>query len=756
MNALALARVAEAQAVAAPRRILFVFAWLVVGGEETEVRLLAEHLDSADYVIEVVVCFRNEAMPEQTHDQLRALGVRVDTTPYHLNFDDTVTYLAGRLPAYDVVVSCQNVADIYPALERLALRPPLIEHGGLVSEAENGPKHLTARYVGVCETIRAAAAARMPDREHDALAIPSMVDMRAFDPAQRASVRAELGVGNDRIVIGWVGRLDRKKRVEDFIDAAILVARRRADVDFVVIGGADAFMPDYADALRERAAVLGARIRFLGDRADVPRLLSGLDIFAWLSRGEGMPHVIAEAGAARLPVIATPDNGALEQIVDGRSGVFVPHEDPAAVADAMLALAGDPARRRALGDALNGHVRRHYAVDVVLPQWQALFDAVAAEKTLPEPAAPLFKSFFMGGFECSSHRRGGDRERRDVIALSEHDTRAGEDYALLRAHGILTVRDGVRWHLVEAERGRYDWSSVDAQLTAARTGGTQVLWDVLHYGWPDWIDIWRADFPQAFATFAARFAAHVGAYTLGPHFFCPINEISFLSWGGGDVGYLNPFGRGRGHELKVQLARAAIMAMDAIRRVLPAARFVHCEPVINVVAHPHHPHDAVPAFGHNQAQYQAWEMIAGRMWPQLGGREELLDIVGVNYYHTNQWFHGGTWMHHSEPFARPFRELLAETYARYGRPIFIAETGTEGDGRANWLDHIAQEVAGALALGVPVEGVCLYPVLGHLGWDNDRYCDNGLIDWAPGDKARSVDAPTAAALGRAQRLLQRL
>lgn len=128
-----------------PLRILFVFAWLVVGGEETEVRLLARSLNRVRYRIDVVACFHKPNMPSQTHEQLTALGVDVDTTPYDLSFDDTVSYLANKIPGYDVVVACQNVADIYPALERVHLRPPLIEHGGLVSEALAGPKHFTSQ-----------------------------------------------------------------------------------------------------------------------------------------------------------------------------------------------------------------------------------------------------------------------------------------------------------------------------------------------------------------------------------------------------------------------------------------------------------------------------------------------------------------------------------------------------------------------------------------------------------------------------------
>src|SRR5690349_3643945 len=70
------------------KRILFVFSWLVVGGEETEVRLLARNLDPARYRLEVVPCFKKPEMPDLTHEQLEALGVPVDRTPYTLTFEE--------------------------------------------------------------------------------------------------------------------------------------------------------------------------------------------------------------------------------------------------------------------------------------------------------------------------------------------------------------------------------------------------------------------------------------------------------------------------------------------------------------------------------------------------------------------------------------------------------------------------------------------------------------------------------------------
>ncbi|UFN48736.1 glycosyltransferase [Roseomonas sp. OT10] len=738
-----------------PTRILFVFAWLVVGGEETEVRHLVRHLDPRRFRIDVVACFRKEGMPEQTHAQLEALGVAVDRAPYQLSFEDTVAYLAGRLPAYDLVVSCQNVADVYPALERLHRRPPLIEHGGLVSEAEAGPKHLTARYVGVCATIRDAAAARMPGRERDAIEIPSMVDTDAFDPAHRAPMRAALGVAEGVPLIGWLGRLDPKKRVEDFLDAAAILHLARPEARFLVIGGPDAFLPDYAVQLRQRAAALGLDgvLRFLGDRADVPDLLSALDAFVWLSRGEGMPHVIAEAGAAGLPVVATPDNGTLEQIADGETGLFVPHEDPPAVADALLRLLDDPALGRRLGGALRAKVRAAYAVRALVPRWEALFEEVLAERRRPAPTPCLFRSFFQGGFECSTHRRAQDRARLDMIAATAHDRLAAHDYAALAAEGILTVRDGLRWHLIERAPGRYDWSSLRAQRDAARARGTQVVWDLLHYGWPDDIDIWRPEFVDRFARFAAAAAREIGPGPDGPAFYAPVNEISFFAWGGGDVAYLNPFARGRGHELKVQLARAAIAAMEAIRLVDPAARFVHADPVIHVLHDPSRPQEVPQAEGHRQAQFQGWDMIAGLAWPQIGGRPDLLDVVGVNYYFNNQWIHGGPPIDIGHPGYRPFRDLLAEVHARYGRPVFVAETGIEAERRPAWLAYVAGEVRAARARGVPVEGICLYPILDHPGWDDGRYCPNGLLRLGPTAADRTPDPALAAELRRQQQAM---
>ncbi|MDP9086484.1 MAG: glycosyltransferase [Pseudomonadota bacterium] len=714
-------------------RILFVFAWLGSSDEEADVRLLSQALDPARHTIDIVACFNAQGVPEQSNKSLAGLGVRVDLTPYHLSFEETVAYLASIIPGYDAVVSCQNVADIYPALERMHLRPPLIERGSSVPEALAGPKHFTVRYAAASPSIRDAAASCMPGREHFAIQVPLMVDMCAFNRATRAPMRGSLGLTDDMALIGWVGQLDAKSGIEDFIAAAATVRSKRPAARFVVIGKPDVSMPDYVMRLRGQARRLGldSVLTFLGDRADVPAMLSALDMVVSLSCGERPPHDVCKAGGAGLPVIVTPETDATVKIDDGTTGLLVPHNAPIAVAETIVRLIDGPLLRRHLGDALKAKVRATCSVEAVVPQWETLFDEVCGRAPVPPPA--LFRSFFQGGFECSTHRRAHDRRRIDVIASTRHDEWAKEDYEILGTLGILTVRDGLRWHLIEREPGQYDWSSAARQLAGASAAGTEVIWDLLHYGWPDDLDVWSPDFVSRFSRFAHEAAKRIRDATSGTCFYCPINEISFLSWGGGDSAYLNPFAHGRGFELKVQLARAGIAAMDVIRTVDPAARFVHTDPVINVLTDLAQPTDAPHAEGHRQAQFQGWDLLSGRIWPQIGGRADLLDIVGVNYYHNNQWIHGGLPISQDHPRYKPFHRILAETYSRYGRPIFVAETGIEGDERPAWLSMIAREVRHARELGVPVQGICLYPILDHPGWDDDRPCPNGLIRRAHGE-----------------------
>ena len=368
----------------------------------------------------------------------------------------------------------------------------------------------------------------------------------------------------------------------------------------------------------------------------------------------------------------------------------------------------------------------------------------------------IFRSFFMGGFECSTHRLRSGR-RLDVVAATAHDRLARQDYQRLASVGIRTAREGLRWHLIEPSPGRYDFGSAMPILDAARECGVEVIWDILHYGWPDDLDIFSEAFVHRLADMSRAFVEVAGREGDNRPWIVPVNEISFLAWAGGDVGIFNPFARHRGDELKMQLVRAALAAIRAMREASPHVRIVHTEPMINVVPHPSRPEDAAAAEAHRLAQYAALDMIAGRARPELGGGPEYLGTLGLNYYVHNQWIYPGghgMMIEPSHPRYRPVWRMLQEVHERYRRPLFVAETGIEDDARPAWLRYVSYEVRRAIRAGVPVQGICLYPIVNHPGWEDDRHCYNGLWDYADAHGARDICEPLARELASQQRLME--
>lgn len=354
----------------------------------------------------------------------------------------------------------------------------------------------------------------------------------------------------------------------------------------------------------------------------------------------------------------------------------------------------------------------------------------------------------MGGFESATMVFASGR-RVDAIAGANHDRFAEKDYDLLARHGIRTVRDALRWHRIERRPGRYDWSSFLPMLRAANRADVEVIWDLCHFGLPDDVDPWSGDLVDRFAHFAAA-AARVVAEECGhAPVWCPVNEMSFWAFAAGDRKDFAPFGNGRGREWKRQLVRLAVAGGRAVRGVDPRARLMHIDPVIHIV--PDHATAPGKAEEGRLSMFEAWDMIAGRRDPDLGGSPDLLDIVGVNFYANNEWVDHGRVLAPGDPSYRPLRDILGEVFARYGRPIVVAETGTEGPAGVAWLRAVCDEARVARESGVPVEGLCVYPIMDYPGWTDDRHCRCGLIEVSGDWTDRRVNAAMADAVGSARR-----
>jgi hypothetical protein len=349
----------------------------------------------------------------------------------------------------------------------------------------------------------------------------------------------------------------------------------------------------------------------------------------------------------------------------------------------------------------------------------------------------LFDSFFLAGFESACHiNRAG--VRLNLLQLTQHDRQVFSDYELLRDFNIRTVRDGTCWPLIE-RAGSFDFSSLVPMIEAAKQHEIQVIWNVFHYGSPDDLDIFAPAFVDRFARYCSALARFIDNHIEGVPFYTPINEISFLAWAAGDVGYIHPFGVERGTELKRQLIRAAIAGIEAIWQVNPQARIVQVEPVIHVMPPRDRPDLVERAAAQRAGQFEAWDMMIGQVEPGLGGQPKYLDIMGLNYYHSNQWEHPDVrlrWEQNPRDDRWvPLHHLLAEVYNRYQRPLFIGETSHFGEGRGIWLREIYDEVSTAIRNGVPLEGITIYPIIDRPDWDDlDHWHHSGLWDLVPDDQ----------------------
>lgn len=349
----------------------------------------------------------------------------------------------------------------------------------------------------------------------------------------------------------------------------------------------------------------------------------------------------------------------------------------------------------------------------------------------------MFSSFFLAGFEGSTgYNKNGDWF--DQVVATGHDHTADADYRDIAASGMRAARETVRWPLVDHGNGAYDFSSIDPFLEAARRHHVDVIWDLFHYGYPRDADLLGGDFPRRFADYCFAAARHIDSQTDGVCCFTPVNEPSFMAYAGGEAALFAPHLTGRGWDLKVALCRAAIGGIEAIWAASSGARIVNVDPLCRAAAHPGRPQDREAVrFFNNRAVFESWDMIAGRLLPELGGTPAHLDVVGINYYWTNQWEWGREPLpdgripplDDGDPRRAPLSRLVHSVWERYGHDILISETAHVGDQRGPWLHEVSREARKLLKAGVPLQGVCLYPILGMPEWhEPDVWTPMGLWD----------------------------
>lgn len=374
-----------------------------------------------------------------------------------------------------------------------------------------------------------------------------------------------------------------------------------------------------------------------------------------------------------------------------------------------------------------------------------------------------FQSFWMGGYECTDQLNCFGN-RVDFLSVTGHLEKLEEDYDNLYFFNIKTVREGIRWSKVEKTPYQYDWSDVERMITVAKKYGIQQVWDLCHFGFPD-------DLTPLHPMFARRFAALCRAFVQfyraiepdGALIVTPFNEVSFISWLGGDVCGTSPYCRMQGWEVKYSMMKAYIEGIEALKEEDPAIRIMVTEPLVNIIP----PQNATPEQVEDAAkrhvdQFQVLDMLIGKICPELRGKPEYLDIIGCNYYYNNQWdacTHEFLNWRNLDPDPRwlPLSALITQLYERYKRPIVLSETSHPQEDRPLWVDFVTEECCKVIQNGIPFWGICWYPMIDRPDWDHfSPWHSSGLwdIDHTGGDLKRVLHEPTAEALFTAQQNLK--
>jgi hypothetical protein len=173
--------------------------------------------------------------------------------------------------------------------------------------------------------------------------------------------------------------------------------------------------------------------------------------------------------------------------------------------------------------------------------------------------------------------------------------------------------------------------------------------------------------------------------------------------------------------------RTAIRAAGSIRQQWPDATLVWAEPLVHVASHSQHRERVRAAEAVRLGQFEAVDWILGRERPELGGDPSFADVIGLNFYPHNQWYLDGPTIPMGHHEYRPLGDMLVEVSERYGKPMFLSETGAEGSGRPSWLHYVCGELRDAMSRGADIRGLCWYPITAYPGWDNSRHADAGVF-----------------------------
>lgn len=375
-----------------PIRILFLITGLNIGGAEMQLYRLLTRLDSKRYNPVVVSLVK----PGPVGEKIKAMGVSVQALGMRRGIPNPVAIFTLarwlRRTKPELVHTWMYHSDLVGGMAaKLAGSIPVvwgIHHSNLDPE---GNKRTTIWAANSCARfsrwlpVKIVCCSEASRRVHTALGydpdrmvvIPNGFDLNLFKPDLEGVtlVRQELGIPENTMLIGMVGRFDPQKDHRNFIKAAALLQKDIQDVQFLLCGDDIAWKNQKLSKWIDETGLSGY-FYLLGIRNDIPRIMTALDIASSSSYGEGFPNVVGEAMACGTPCVVT-DVGDSALIV-GDTGIVVPPKDPDALARAwreLIEIGKD--KRQKLGDNARLRIKNNFSLPSVVKRYEELYKCVA-------------------------------------------------------------------------------------------------------------------------------------------------------------------------------------------------------------------------------------------------------------------------------------------------------------------------------------------------------------------------------------------
>jgi glycosyltransferase involved in cell wall biosynthesis len=374
-----------------PLRVLAVVNSLVLGGAERTLERTVLAL-SRQGLVEYTVCTLGEAGPIGT--SLRRAGIEVRSLGLQENGLASIAAAAAgvrrllRQRRFDLMHSVLYRSHCATRLARLwnGLRPPLVsaEHctgggrGRLLLLVNSLMSPLSSRIAVVSEAVLDEVARRDWISRRKVAMVRNGIEVPRRSSAAGGRLRRRLGIPPGDAVFLMLGRLHREKGPDVLIDALRLLAARRTRGWRVLVVGAGPEEGPLRARVREQG--LQKRVFVAGARRYVAPWLEAADALVLPSREEGLPVSALEAMARGRPVVATRVGGTAEAVVDGESGLLVPPESPAALADAMACLIREPALREAMGKRARARVEAEFSLQAMVGATLRCYQEALAEQ----------------------------------------------------------------------------------------------------------------------------------------------------------------------------------------------------------------------------------------------------------------------------------------------------------------------------------------------------------------------------------------